>query len=68
MKSLDKTLLTGCCDCGSYSLQTETQEDYQDDYETGYLLRCECRSCGLTQWTQECSKEDYDKSKLWGSK
>lgn len=64
MESLDSTLLTGCTDCGSYSLQTECQDDEQELYESGYLLRCECRSCGLTQWTQECSEEDYNNSTL----
>ena len=65
MKTLEEQLYTGCLDCGSYSLQSECQEDEQGQYESGYLLRLECRSCGLTQWTQECSKEDYEKSKLY---
>ena len=62
---MEQSLLTGCTDCGSYSLQSECQLDEQESYESGYLLRLECRSCGLTQWTQECSEDDYNKSKLY---
>ena len=64
MMILEKQLLTGCQSCESYSLQTECQIDYQNDFNTGYLLRLECRTCGETQFTQECSEEDYTKSKL----
>jgi len=62
MMLLGNQLLTGCESCGSYSLQTECQIDYQNEFNTGYLLRLECRTCGLTQFTQECSEEDYKKS------